>query len=350
MENKTRSIRLGIIGCGHVTENFHLPALKSLPNIHVSALSDVNETQLNRVADHFHIGYRYKDPYDMINNPDIEAIAICVPPQFHFELGMATLDSDKHLFIEKPLSLSLDECNQLIMQANPSSKKVMVGFNLRWHRHLRKAREIIQEGKLGQVELVRTVITSNHKTFPDWRKQRKLGGGVLFEVAVHHFDLIRFLLNSEVEEVFAITRSENWDDESAIVNTKICNGVLASSVFSIRSSHSNEIEIFGQAGSLRISFYRFDGLDLYTCSSLPGDLLTRLSKTYKMLKELPKAATTIRLGGVFKESYRAEWQHFIDTILNNKEIESSLEDGKRALEIVLSAVQSAHLGKPIKIA
>jgi predicted dehydrogenase len=78
----------------------------------------------------------------------------------------------------------------------------MVAFNLRWHRLVRQAREVIQRRTLGPLTLIRTALTSYHENVPEWRRRRELGGGALFELAVHHFDLWRFLLQSEVEEVF----------------------------------------------------------------------------------------------------------------------------------------------------
>ncbi|MGH7824568.1 MAG: Gfo/Idh/MocA family protein [Candidatus Binatia bacterium] len=88
----------------------------------------------------------------------------------------------------------------------------MLGFNLRWHRLVRRARETIRRGTLGMIQMIRTVLTSYHENVPEWRRYRTQGGGVLFEQAVHHFDLWRYLLQSEVEEVFATSRSGKWDD------------------------------------------------------------------------------------------------------------------------------------------
>src|SRR5205807_7757964 len=105
---------------------------------------------------------------------------------------------------------------------------------------------------------------------------RELGGGVFFELAVHHFDLWRFLLRSEVEEVFAVSQSPRWEDETATVTARLANGVLVTSVFSQRTNESNEVEIYGRAGYLRVSCYRFDGLEYVSSSSPPGDVRTRL--------------------------------------------------------------------------
>ena len=169
-------------------------------------------------------------------------------------------------------------------------------------------------------------------------------------MAVHHFDLWRFLLQSEVEEVFAVNRSSHWEDETATVTARLANGVLVASIFSERTNESNEIEIYGRAGCLRVSCYRFDGLEYVSSSSLPGDVRTRLRRIIHTLRELPQGALKMRQGGDFIASYRAEWRHFIDAIQHGGPVGCTLEDGRQALEVVVAAVESAALGRPVKVA
>lgn len=112
--------------------------------------------------------------------PKVEAVAICVPLRYRRAMALAALDAGKHAFIEKPLTLSLDEADQLIKRAAQSPCKVMVGFNKRWHRLVRQVREMIQRGALGPLELVAAVFTTRSRyrhNVPEWRKRRELGAG-----------------------------------------------------------------------------------------------------------------------------------------------------------------------------
>ena len=350
--HRSTSVKLGVIGCGRATETLHLPALERLADAEVVAVADIDPNRLQRVADRFRITHRHGDFQTLLKNPTVEAVAVCVPPQFHVEVALAALDAGKHLLIEKPLALNLEECDRLIERAKQVKSKATVGFNLRWHRLVLQAREIIQRGTLGPIELVRTVLTSGirqRQSIPEWRNRRLSGGGVLFELGAHHFDLWRFLLQSEVEEIFAITRSEQADDESATVTARMANGVLVTSIFSERTTDNNEVEIYGQAGRLHASCYRFDSLECVSSSTLPGDVWTRLRKIGHTLKELPQGALRMRQGGDFIASYRAEWRHFIDCIQQDTPTESTLEDGRRALQVALAAVESASLRKAVRV-
>jgi predicted dehydrogenase len=202
MENGIKLVKLGLVGCGNVAEYRHLPALQSIKNAEVVAVADINVDHLKRVADKFHVEKRYADYRVLVSDPEVEAVAICTTTQFHVEIALAALDAEKHVLLEKPLALSLDEADRLIERAAQSRCKVMVGFNLRWHRLVRQAREMIQLGKLGTIELVLSAFASEaryRQNVSEWKKRRELGGGVLVENAVHYFDLWRFLLQVEVE-------------------------------------------------------------------------------------------------------------------------------------------------------
>ncbi|MGH7455209.1 MAG: Gfo/Idh/MocA family protein, partial [bacterium] len=264
MAKQEKFLKLGFVGCGRATEVLHLPALRQVPEAKVMALADVNPDQLKKVADEFQIEQRYADYQALLDDPALDVVAVCVPPQFHVEIALAVLEAGKHLFVEKPLALRLDECDRLIQKAKTANKKIMVGFNLRHHRLLQDAQRIIRQGDLGAIEAIRSTWTSairHHRTIPAWRNQCEQGGGALFEIAVHHFDLWRYLLQGEVEEVYAFSRAEKWPDETVTVMARMRNGVVISSLFSERTSDNNEIEIFGQQGRLRLSLYRFDGVE-----------------------------------------------------------------------------------------
>ncbi|HYM13776.1 MAG TPA: Gfo/Idh/MocA family oxidoreductase, partial [Bryobacterales bacterium] len=280
-----------------------------------------------------------------------DVVAVCVPPRFHAEIALAALDAGKHVFVEKPLALSLEECDRLVERSARAPQKAMVGFNLRWHRLLRRARERIAQGALGPIELIRTAFTMRPPAdVSEWRKRRETGGGVLAELAVHHFDLWRYLTGSEVEEVFAASRSGLWEDETAIVTARMAGGPLASAIFSERTSNTNDVEIYGRDGSLRVSCYRSDSFELLPAGSTPGSVRTRLRRLAGTLQGLPRAALEARQGGGFRSTYQAEWRHFLDAILHDGPVNSTFHDGRCAQQVLLAATASVLQGRPVKVA
>ena len=170
------------------------------------------------------------------------------------------------------------------------------------------------------------------------------------EVAMDHFDLWRYLLDSEIEEVFALSMAQRWEDESAVLSGRMANGVLLSAVFSERASHDVELDICGKAGRLRVACTRFDGLAFYPTDTMPGAPAERLARLVAFLRGLPRALPRLHRAGDYRISYREQWRHFLDCIRSGAQAHSTLQDGRRALAVVLAAVESAEIGKPVAVA
>lgn len=345
MTSSKNTIRIGIIGCGRGAQVHHLPVLTRLPEFKVVAAADLDPRLLQSVAGHFGIQNRFTDWREMIHSNEVEAVAVATPTASHCEIGMAVLREGKHLFMEKPLALNLDECDQLIAAAAGSGRKAVVALNSRWHRLVLRARELIRSGLLGNLKSIRSVYTHCHpgKTAQSWHKRRALGGGVMINDGVHHFDLWRFILGSEVTEIYAHSlSSEHFEDDTCTVTAQLDNGMLASGIFSFSTSANSELEIFGEEGRLLISLYRFDGLEFFAKTSFPGSIKTRLRSAVQTVKELPDGLGLIRRGGYFGFSYEALWKHFADCIRQDVQPGCTLEDGRKALQIALAALESTQ--------
>ena len=352
MVSPYKTIKLGIIGCGRVAEERHFPALHHLPDVQVVAVADIDAARLNPVADRFGIEHRFSDYRALMDVADVDAVGILTPTQSHAEIGLAALEAGKHVLIEKPVALNLAECDKLIARSADSSCKVVVGLNLRWHRLVRRACEFIQKGALGRIKAIRSVFTHYRlgENAPDWQRKRELGGGVSFNEAVHHFDLWRYLLQCEVEQVFSFTRpSAYYEDETHVTTACLSNGALATGLFTLKTSPISEVEIYGDTGRLYLSLYRFDGFEFYSHATYPGNIMDRLKKTLFALIELPQAIPIMRRRGDFAATFYGLWRHFIDCINKDKASECTLEDGKRALQISLATVDSITSGQPARI-
>lgn len=344
-------VRLGIIGCGAVTENLHLPALKRARRVSVVALADKDGSRLQRLAARYGVARCYGSYRDLIEDRNVDAVAICLPPKLHAEVALAAFEQGKHLFIEKPLALDLAECDRLIeaIKRDPS-RKVMVGFNLRWHRLVRQTREIIKRGELGRIRLVRTVFTSGKQSaagmLSSWRSSPETGGGLIFDVGVHHFDLARFLLESEVKEIQA---SSSGFDQSATVLFSMHNGAEVVCAFAGDTGENQAFELYGDRGWLRVCCYRSDGLEQFGLNQYSGGVVLRLRAAGKLLSSWPRTLYRRMGGGEFAASYANQWNHFAEAVLLNNKVEAGLVAGRRALEIALAASTSIETGRPSQL-
>ncbi len=340
---KGKIIRLGIVGCGDVTELCHLTALRNVSGVKVTGLADVNSKNLDRVARKFGIDGRYSSHQDLLGS-DIAAVAVCTPPPFHVEVALSALKANKHVFIEKPLALNLSDCDLLLDRAADKPQlKVMVGFNLRWHRLVRAAKVIIENGELGEIKLVRTVFTSGvnlTKTPTHWRNHTEAGGGALLDLGSHHFDLLHFLFETEaVQDVFA-SSSPRGDTASVTINM---DGIQVASSFSTGTGANHTIEVYGTEGWLKVFCYRTDGLEQFKTRASPSRLRDAVNK----IGTVPQTLQNFRLGGDYAQSYADQWRHFRNAIAVGGPVACTLLDGRRALEIALAASESIVSGSVV---
>lgn len=345
-------IRLAFLGCGRVTTELHLPALRRVPEIQVVALCDVDERRLSDAARLLNGVLTERDVASILSNPVIDAVAVCTPPTEHARHAIAVLEAGKHLFVEKPLALTLADCDAIVAGAARTRSHAVVGLNLRQHRLLRVARAIIQQGRLGRIEIVHSLFTTDirlTRDLPHWRDTRAGGGGVLFEVATHHFDLWRWLLGTEVEEVCATTRSQGWDDTSASVTARLSGGALATAQMSERTTPTNRIEVFGERARLRVSLYDFDGLEVSPLASRPGSLGARARAFVRTARSLPAAVRGLTTGGDYVATYEREWRRFCNTLLRAHPSAATLEDGRAAARIAIAAAESATAGRSVRL-
>ena len=172
----------------------------------------------------------------------------------------------------------------------------------------------------------------------------------MFDQAVHVFDLWRFLLDCEVEEVFAHSRSGAWEDETVTVNARLTGGVLASVMCSERAGENNDVEIYGRKGQVKVSCYRFDGLVYSPQGNLPGTGRERVGALVRTVRELPVGLAQLRYGGDVLASYREEWRHFLGAICDDFPVHCTVDDGRRALAVILGAMASASSGRAVQLA
>jgi predicted dehydrogenase len=348
----SRPLNVGLIGCGLVMEMKHMQVLPGLSGLRVLAAADVDRARLDRVANSFGIARRYDSAEALLADDEVDVVGVCTPPAQHAEIVVAAIAAGKHVLVEKPLALDVEACDRMITAASSApALRVMVGFHMRFHHQTRRARAMVRAGELGPIELIRGIWTNPirlARDLPPWRDRRESGGGSLVELGVHQFDQWRFLSGSEVSEVYAITRSEEWPDASVTLSARLDDGVLVSQVISEVTGHDIEYEIYGRDARLHLACLRFDGLERFGAETAPGSMGTRLRMLARGLKELPRGVAN-RHGGDYLASYRDEWVHLAGCVRTGANVDSTLDDGREAVRIALASIESAQTGKPVRV-
>ncbi|MGB5173590.1 MAG: Gfo/Idh/MocA family oxidoreductase [Thermoanaerobaculia bacterium] len=346
------TLKVGLVGCGRACADLHLPALERLDDVQVVALADVDQDRLMKVADQYLVPCRYHDFLELVGDSTIDVVGVCVPVGGHVDVALSALDAGKHVFVEKPVALNLEDAARLAQRSASSGRKVMVGHNLRFHRLVGPARALLKQEGLGRVDTVQAVWTTDmalSTELPVWRRSRSSGGGVLFEMAVHHFDLVGYLLDDPIRQVMALGRDGGSEDSGAVVTARTRSGVLVSYSFSQESVVQNFIRINGEAGNLELDLYRFDGLRFWSAGQQAGNPKTRLRHLVETARQLPAGIRGVRTGGDYVVSYVAEWRAFVDCILQDSPSPCSVEEGAKAVAVTLAATTALREGRPVEV-
>jgi predicted dehydrogenase len=337
-------MKVAVIGCGAIAMERNLPALRSIAGVTVTAVADSDAKRAEAAARQFGVERYFTDYRELLREAEAEVVAVTAPAALHGEMGSAVLEAGKHLMLEKPVAVTREEAAALVRCAAGKKVRAMVGLNLRAHRLVRRAREVVASGALGRIEAIRSTLANgvrNEATAAGWRRERSLGGGVFLDLSVHHFDVWRYLVGAEIEQVRAVARSGEWMDEAGAVAARLSNGAVATMVMTQGARAVNQIEILGSKAQLRLDCYRFDGLTVSGNEEPAGSIGARIKGGLGMVGEAVGAWQVLRRGGDWVDSYRAQWQHFLETLAGAEPWYASLEDGARALDAALRAAESA---------
>ena len=204
-------LKVGLVGAGGIA-NSHLPAyLEHTDRVRVTAVCDIVEDAASAYAKRANVDAVYTDLDTMLREADIEAVDLCHRHDLHAPHAIAAAEAGKHVIVEKPMANSVQDCRYMVEAADKSGVTLMVAQHLRYMRTAAAAKRLIEDGKLGEIEAVRTHMIAGGYGRLDrrghWmRDPRYAGGGVMMTTQVHHIDLLRYYVG-DVKRVYGICRT-----------------------------------------------------------------------------------------------------------------------------------------------
>lgn len=245
-----------VIGAGGIADRRTIPAILKGDN-QIVALMDKVEAVAQNLGKKYNVPY-YTDENEMLKNCECDAVYIGTPVFAHYGQAMTALSYGRHVFIEKPVCITAKESRTLVDAFKKAGKQITVGYMMKFHNLHEKAKEIIENGGIGQVNGIRTQFTC---WYPDikgaWRQTKALGGGgAIMDLGVHCIELIEYILNDEIEDVkaFYSTRTFSYEvEDGAVIIFKTKGGVLGhiDVNFNVPDKASeSKLEIYGSKGYL----------------------------------------------------------------------------------------------------
>lgn len=340
------TLDIGLIGCGRLAQRVHLPVLAGLSGVRLVAVAET-DSQLREQAGRYAEAPAVSEYEALLDMPDVEAVVICVPSGLHAGVTVAALDRGKHVYLEKPLATTLKGARSVLSALERAGTIGMIGFNYRFHRAYRDLKLRLHSGNFGAWVAARTVLTTPEETLPDWKRHRERGGGALLDQASHHFDLIRFLFEDEIDEVSAQIRSQRSEGDTATVQITLSGGLTVQSFLSINTVNEDRFEIYTEKARLSVDRYRSPSVEIATGSNaLPG--LHAVRSAFQSLKHAGRIWEMYR-SPAREPSFRFALAHFVDAVREGQPPSPNFHDGYLSLVAVLAAEESARSGRVVRL-
>ena len=316
-------IGVGIIGCGLIGTK-RAEALG--PNAQLIACADVNIEKAYLLAEK--TALVFDNAMELISLPQIDVVIISTMHDSLAEISIMAIEAGKDVLVEKPAARNPEELETVMSAAAKHGRKVHVGFNLRYHRAMRKAKQLISEGALGPLMFLRGRYGHGGRIGynQEWRANPSLsGGGELLDQGPHLTDLARWFMGTEFTKVQGFAHTYYWnmpvDDNGFMLlrNSQNQAAFLHASCSEWKNLFS--MEIYGKEGKLELS-------------GLGGSYGIEKLTYYKMLPEMGPPETTAWEYPMADNSWEVELQEFFEDIRLNREPKCNLKDAHETLKII----------------
>jgi myo-inositol 2-dehydrogenase/D-chiro-inositol 1-dehydrogenase len=254
----TAPLNLAVIGAGRIGSLHARHLAGRVPGARLLAISDVNIDAARRSAAECGVSAAYDDPQSILEDPAIEAVLICSSTDTHAVLIEQAAAAGKHIFCEKPIAYDLPTIDRALTAVDSAGVKLQIGFNRRFDPAFRQAREVLASGQIGAPELLR--ITSRDPQPPPLDYIRS-SGGLFLDMAIHDFDMARFLTADEVVSVYAAggvlvdpAIGAAGDIDTAITTLRFGGGAIGAIDNSRRAvyGYDQRVEVFGAGGAIMV--------------------------------------------------------------------------------------------------
>ncbi len=315
-------MKIGLIGAGAIAKTAYLPALTRLSHIQLNAIVDSNSQILNDLSSEYRLGYLGDAVTQSLEHMD--AVIVAVPNHLHFPISKTCLEAGKHVLCEKPITISSEECDELICLADKYSLKLAVAHTRRFYKAAKRIKQIISSEELGEVK----TFDFEEGTVFDWPTasgfffdKQKAGGGVLMDIGVHVLDLLLWWLPYEVVHLECQDDSLGGVEAFTRIKMEMSNGIKGNVSLSRISVLRNGYRLQFEKGNIEWN-------PLFPKRIYVQNIYKISKKVIKIRKELP-------VDDLLSD--------FIDAIENDRRPLASADDGLRVIQLIERCYRSREL-------
>jgi myo-inositol 2-dehydrogenase/D-chiro-inositol 1-dehydrogenase len=330
-------VNVGVIGAGRIGKLHAEHLAYRVPDANVLAIADIRLEAAQKCAAEFQIPSAFQNHREIVENPDIEAVIICSSTDTHAQMIEEAAAVGKHIFCEKPIDFDLARIDRALEAVDKAEVKLQVGFNRRFDPNFKRVREMVAAGKIGTPHILR--ITSRDPGPPPI-EYVKVSGGIFLDMTIHDFDMARYLIGSEVDEIYAAGGvmvdpeiGKAGDIDTAVITLRFENGTIGTIDNSRKAvyGYDQRVEVFGSEGMVAVS------------NNTPDTAVH--SNAEGVHSSLPLFFFVER----YTDSYIAEMQTFIECIQQDKVPPVTGMDGRIPVVMGYAAKKSYQENRPVKL-
>lgn len=330
-------VRFGVIGTGRIGKIHTENLARRIPGATVAAIADPMVESAQETAARLGISACYADYHAILNDPAIDAVAICSSTNTHAQLISEAAQAGKQIFCEKPIAYDLAKIDAALAAVDKAGVKLQIGFNRRFDPNFRKIRDLVAAGKIGEPQILR--ITSRDPAPPPI-EYVKVSGGIFFDMTIHDFDMARYLVGSEVTEVFVAGAvrvdpqiGEAGDIDTAVLTLRFANGAIGTIDNSRKAiyGYDQRVEVFGSAGMLS------------ALNNTPDNVLFSGADNVQAAKPLYFFLER------YAESFISEMREFVNSIQTGQATLVNGTDGRIPVLMGMAAALSYKENRPVKL-
>jgi myo-inositol 2-dehydrogenase/D-chiro-inositol 1-dehydrogenase len=342
---KQSTIKFGLIGFG-AWGKFHAGAIAKTPGAQLAAIAAPSEESRAAAREAYPDAEVFSDYRQLVERKDLDIVDVVVPSHVHHEIASAVLSSGKHLLLEKPMALSLRECDDLIALAKKHNRLLAVGHELRLSSLWQKVKELVDAGFVGEPQYVLVELSRRPYRLgsQSWRYDISRVGNWILEEPIHFFDLARWYFSSlgNPQTIYATANSrqpdhpELQDNFSAIVHFPRGAYAVISQTLSAFEHHQT-VKLTGTKGALWASW--------------SGAMDRTLHPTFSLRAFDGESVSEVPIDKVTGEVFELEDQMamLVSAVRDGKPLTCTAEDGRWSVAMCLAASQSVGTGQPVSM-
>ena len=328
-------LKVGIIGAGFIGK-MHANAYKTLNNLEIIGVSEVNEKAGRQYADEYNCAY-FQDAEDLVKREDIDIVDICLPTFLHEKYVIMAAEHGKHVLCEKPFTLTLESADRILEAVDKAKVTLMVAQVVRFWPEYVMIKQYYDSGKLGGIKMVYANRLAQHPNWSDWFKDVRKSGGGLFDLHLHDVDYMRYLLGP-VESVYATGKqSENgaWNHVVTCMNFKSGSRACVEGAYEMTENYpfTTTLRAVGLEGTIDYNFSA--GFNLENIRDAKSNFVYYKNGSNPEMLQVEQ-----------KDPYANEIEYFVNCIAERKKPKIILPaESREVLEIMLAIQKSLETGE-----